>query len=131
MRAIEPVHTIRLEYCVACNYLDKVIEFTQDALSRWGSTIKSLELTPTGWGTFELTVDGELVFSAWALARFAKPTELLDILEDRLGPPPDYQYDHGPEEVDEDGFSIRGKNKRALHLGSVGQAEAAPAAGRD
>jgi selT/selW/selH-like putative selenoprotein len=112
LRAVEPRHTVRLEYCVACNYLGQALTFAEDTLSRWGAVIKSFELTPTGWGTFEVTVNDELVFSAWALGRYQKPGELMELLEQRLGPPLEYQYDHAPEPLDEHGYPVRGADNR-------------------
>jgi selT/selW/selH-like putative selenoprotein len=112
VRAVEPRHTVRLEYCVACNYLDQALAFAADTLARWGAVIKSFELVPTGWGTFEVTLNGELIFSAWALGRYQKPGELMEMIERRLGPPLDYQHDHAPEPLDHAGYPIRGADNR-------------------
>jgi selenoprotein W-related protein len=104
---IEPIHTIQLEYCVPCNYRNLAVEFADETLARWGSLIKSLEFVPTGWGTFEVILNGELIFSKWALGRHAKVGELMELIQERIGPPQeDYAYDHAPEKVDAQGFPV-------------------------
>lgn len=44
-----------------------------------------IELLPSSKGRFEVTVDGELVFSKTALGRHAKPGEVVGLLRDRMG----------------------------------------------
>lgn len=47
-----------------------------------------VELVPSSKGRFEVTLDGELIFSKAALGRHAEPGEIAAIVRDRLGPPP-------------------------------------------
>jgi selenoprotein W-related protein len=83
---IKPQHTIRVEYCCPCNYLDRVVEFHKDVLLYWGPIIKSVETVPLSWGMFEVFLNGELIFSKWALERHAEEGELVEILRERIGP---------------------------------------------
>ncbi|OQY20443.1 MAG: hypothetical protein B6I34_08670 [Anaerolineaceae bacterium 4572_32.1] len=46
-------------------------------LDRFESSIKSITLIPGGGGVFEVTVDGDLVFSKKALGRHAEIGEVL------------------------------------------------------
>lgn len=41
---------------------------------------------PASGGRFELTVDGELVFSKKAAGRHAEPGEIVALLRERFGP---------------------------------------------
>ena len=41
---------------------------------------------PSSGGRFEVTLDGDLIFSKAALKRHAEPGEIADIVRDRLGP---------------------------------------------
>jgi len=41
---------------------------------------------PSSKGRFEVTLDGELVFSKAALGRHANPGEISDLLRARIGP---------------------------------------------
>ncbi|MER3452739.1 MAG: hypothetical protein C4344_03440, partial [Acidimicrobiia bacterium] len=45
-----------------------------------------VELVPSSKGRFEVTLDGELIFSKAALGRHAEPGEIAAIVRDRLGP---------------------------------------------
>jgi selenoprotein W-related protein len=49
--------------------------------------IKGVQLIPSSGGRFEVTLDGELIFSKAALRRHAEPGELAGLVETRLGPP--------------------------------------------
>ena len=49
--------------------------------------IETLDLIPSSKGRFEVTLDGELVFSKAALGRHAQPGEIVGLLEARVGPP--------------------------------------------
>jgi selenoprotein W-related protein len=97
----EPIHSFTLEYCVPCNYIEIALGHTRKILQGWGPITKSFELIMASWGTFEVTLDGELIFSKWALGqRFPKPGELEAIIEARIGPPMLGWEDHEPSEVD-------------------------------
>ncbi len=45
--------------------------------------VTSLRIIPSGGGVFEVTVDGELVFSKKALGRHAEPGEVMGLLRER------------------------------------------------
>jgi selenoprotein W-related protein len=59
---------------------------TDEVLEGWGPHIASLELVPSSGGVFEVSVDGEMVFSKKALGRHAEDGEVATLLRDRLGP---------------------------------------------
>jgi len=50
---------------------------TEALLDRFESSIESLTLIPGGGGVFEVTVDGDLIFSKKALGRHAEIDEVL------------------------------------------------------
>ena len=54
-------HTIHLEYCAPCNYLHLAMAAVNEILGKWAPNIATLEMVPSAWGTFELTIDGELL----------------------------------------------------------------------
>ena len=45
--------------------------------------IEGLEIVPSAGGVFEVTVDGDLIFSKKALGRHAEPGEVLRLLRER------------------------------------------------
>ena len=55
-------------------------------LTGWASIIAGVELVPSGKGRFEVTLDGELIFSKASLARHAQPGEIADLVRARIGP---------------------------------------------
>ena len=50
-----------------------------------------LELAPGSKGRFEVTIDGELVFSKAELHRFPHEGEIVGLLRPRLGPRADWR----------------------------------------
>ena len=48
--------------------------------------IADLTMLPSSKGRFEVTIDGELVFSKAALGRHAQPGEIAKLVRARLGP---------------------------------------------
>jgi len=43
-------------------------------------------MIPSSKGRFEVTLDGDLIFSKAALGRHAEPVEIANIVRERLGP---------------------------------------------
>lgn len=55
-------------------------------LNGWAPIITDLVLVPASKGRFEVTLDGELIFSKAALGRHAEPGEVTALVRDRIGP---------------------------------------------
>ena len=55
-------------------------------MSSWAPTIATVELVPSSKGRFEVTVDGDLIFSKAELGRHAEPGEVVRLIRDRIGP---------------------------------------------
>lgn len=49
--------------------------------------IAEIELFPSSRGRFEVTLDGELIFSKAKLGRHAAPGEIAALVQERIGPP--------------------------------------------
>ena len=77
---------VRLEYCAPCGYTGRVLALTNDILGEREIEhyIASWTLVPGSGGVFELTVNGELVFSKKALGRHAEAGEIRAILQNRI-----------------------------------------------
>jgi len=54
-------------------------------LNEYGPQIASWELIPSDGGKFELTVNGDLLFSKKELGRHAEEGEIMAIFKERLG----------------------------------------------
>ncbi len=57
-----------------------------ELLSRWAPIMRAVELQSGNNGRFEVTLDGELLFSKQATGRFPKPGEVAGLFERKLGP---------------------------------------------
>lgn len=83
---IKPRHEFKIEYCCPCNYLDRVVKLHEEILLGWGPIVRRVETIPLSWGMFEVWLNGELIFSKWALERHAEDGEILELIRDRIGP---------------------------------------------
>ena len=57
-----------------------------ELLGRWAPVMRTVELVSGSGGRFEITLDGELVFSKKAAGRFPKPGEVAGLFAKKLGP---------------------------------------------
>jgi selenoprotein W-related protein len=64
----------------------RAVGLTDELLKGWAPIIETIELLPSSKGRFEVTVDGELVFSKAALGRHAEPGEIAGLVRERFGP---------------------------------------------
>jgi selenoprotein W-related protein len=55
-------------------------------LTGWAPIIATIELLPSSKGRFEVTLDGDLIFSKARLGRHAEPGEVAALVRERLGP---------------------------------------------
>jgi selT/selW/selH-like putative selenoprotein len=53
--------------------------------------MRAIELSSGSSGRFEVTLDGELLFSKKATGRFPKPGEVAGLFEEKLGPALDWR----------------------------------------
>jgi selenoprotein W-related protein len=58
-----------------------------ELLNSWAPRIARAMLLPSSGGRFEVTLDGELLFSKAALERHPRPGEVHGLVAARLGPP--------------------------------------------
>jgi selenoprotein W-related protein len=65
-----------------------------ELLGAWAPRIARATLRPSSGGRFEVTLDGELIFSKAALGRHARPGEVSGLVAGRLGPPLDRDTFH-------------------------------------
>ena len=62
------------------------MSLADEVLSRWAPIMRAVELQSGNNGRFEVTLDGELLFSKKATGRFPKPGEVAGLFERKLGP---------------------------------------------
>jgi selenoprotein W-related protein len=62
------------------------VSLAGELLGRWAPIMRAVELQSGASGRFEITLDGELVFSKKAEGRFPRPGEVAGLFEKKLGP---------------------------------------------
>jgi len=67
------------------------VSLAGEVLSRWAPIIRAVELVSASHGRFDISLDGELVFSKKASGRFPKPGEVAGRFEKTLGPALDWR----------------------------------------
>lgn len=82
----QPTLEISLEYCAPCGYTERVLQVSQEILGEREIEhyIASWTLIPSQGGCFELTINGELVFSKKSLGRHAEPGEVASLIRAKL-----------------------------------------------
>lgn len=73
---------IEIEYCAPCGYTPRVISLTQEVLGEREIeyAIRSWRLIPGTNGVFEVTINGERVFSKKELGRHAEEGEVKGLI---------------------------------------------------
>ena len=66
--------------------MPRAVGLTDELLTGWASIIENIDLLPSSKGRFEVTLDGELIFSKAALGRHAKPGEITGLVRQKIGP---------------------------------------------
>lgn len=64
------------------------MSLADEILKAYEFRLSALELVPASGGVFEVSVDGDLIFSKKALGRHAYAHEVLGLLKGRVGDPP-------------------------------------------
>jgi selenoprotein W-related protein len=64
----------------------RAVGLTDELLRGWAPIIERIDLVPADKGRFDVTIDGELVFSKARLRRHAQPGEVVALARERMGP---------------------------------------------
>lgn len=83
------MHNITITYCTQCRWMLRAAWMAQELLSTFDGEIAELTLKPGTGGVFEVTADGELVWSRKQEGRFPDITELKQRVRDVIAPEQD------------------------------------------
>ena len=76
---------ITIEYCVPCRFEKQANQLATEIKAQFGNKISQVELIPTKLiGSFEVTFEGELIYSKKKSGRLPHPGEVEQILVTRL-----------------------------------------------
>ena len=67
------------------------MSLASELLGRWAPIMRGVELQSGSSGRFEISLDGELLFSKKAEGRFPKSGEVAGLFEKKLGPALDWR----------------------------------------
>ena len=66
--------------------MPRAVGLTDELLQGWAPIIGDIDLVPSSGGVFEVTLDGDPIFSKADLGRHAEPGEVARIVREKLGP---------------------------------------------
>ena len=79
---------VKITYCAECGYEPQTLELARALMYEFANDLSSLELIPWEGGTFDVSVDGELVHSMGRDGGFPDPALVKGAVRARLAPPP-------------------------------------------
>lgn len=77
---------IEIKYCAQCRWLMRSTWMAQEILSTFDGDVDELSLLPSTGGIFEITANGELIWSRKTMGRFPEITELKQAVRDIIAP---------------------------------------------
>lgn len=75
---------ISITYCVPCQFTARATWVAQELLLTYGDYVSGLMLVPGSGGVFEVTVNGEAIFSRKAAGRYPELRELKEAINKLL-----------------------------------------------
>ena len=66
--------------------MPRAVGLADELLTGWAPIIEKIDLVPSSKGRFEVTLDGELLFSKAETGRHAEPGEVAGLVRARIGP---------------------------------------------
>lgn len=79
-------HRVRIAYCPRCRWLMRAAWMGQELLLTFERDLAEVALAPAGTGTFEVQLDGQVVWSRAVEGRFPELKELKQRIRDRIAP---------------------------------------------
>ena len=77
---------VEIRYCTQCRWLLRAAWMAQELLTTFEIELGEIALVPGSGGVFEVSVDGELIWSRKAEGRFPESKELKQRIRDRIAP---------------------------------------------
>jgi selenoprotein W-related protein len=77
---------VEIVYCTRCRWQLRAAWIAQELLTTFEGEIGELALVPGTGGIFEVRADGELLWSRAERGRFPEPSELKQLVRDRIAP---------------------------------------------
>ena len=77
-------HKVKITYCADCGYEPQTLDLAKALMLEFGAQLSSIELIPWDGGTFDVSVDGELLHSMARDGGFPQHHAITDSVRARL-----------------------------------------------
>ena len=77
-------HKVKITYCADCGYEPQTLDLAKALMLEFGARLSCIELIPWDGGTFEVSVDGDLLHSMKRDGGFPKLQTIKDAVGARL-----------------------------------------------
>ncbi|TMC43451.1 MAG: SelT/SelW/SelH family protein [Chloroflexi bacterium] len=77
-------HRVKITYCAECGYEPQTLDLAKALMLEFGARLSSIELIPWEGGTFEVSVDGQLIHSMNRDGGFPEAAAVKDAVRARL-----------------------------------------------
>ena len=81
-------HKVKITYCADCGYERQTLDLAKALMLEFGAQLSTIELIPWEGGTFDVSVDGELVHSMRREGGFPAAESVKAAVRARLRPSP-------------------------------------------
>lgn len=81
-----PDPRVEIRYCPKCRWQARATWLAQELLTTFEQALGEVALLPSSSGTFDVLLNGELLFSRTAAGRFPELKELKQQIRDRIAP---------------------------------------------
>ena len=71
---------IEIIYCAVWHYTSRAVSLAEQVLKEYEHVIETMTLVPSDGGRFEVSVNGELVYSKLQTKRHAEAGEILNLI---------------------------------------------------
>lgn len=75
---------ISIEYCTSWGYVAKAVGLAEELLREYKNNLTKVELIPSSGGVYEISLNGNSIFSKKELDRYPEDGEIKKILESNL-----------------------------------------------
>lgn len=77
---------LKIVYCTQCRWLFRASWMAQELLTTFEQELDEVALSPDTGGTFDITLNGNVIFSREEQGRFPESKELKQLVRDQIAP---------------------------------------------
>jgi selenoprotein W-related protein len=79
-------YSVEITYCTQCRWLLRAAWLAQELLTTFEQDLYSVSLKPGSGGIFEISLNGQLIFSRREAGRFPEAKEIKQLIRDCIDP---------------------------------------------